>query len=508
VIEHSEVTLNASAAILENAVNSRRISPIELLHPDGFAQRSLVIGSNCLPLLLPESCTKAGEGADLVLLAPTAAECRTSGWLENATKILVQKLAADGLAYVLVSPRWRPRIKRLLYRYGLRIERPIAHLPNLASSRYLVPINPVPARYAFSKLIASRPWVRRLAMMAFCIPSSERLLGSMLSSVGFAARFPGARPLFNWLFQLDGNMGQPRSVVISLSWRGQDGPVVLHRFSGDSAHPLAIAKMALTPAMAINRVREARVLSCLGPTANSAGAQVPQFLLSGQIGGHPVLLETAISGQRIATVLPSRPNRLLECIEKVVYWLEQWNRATIVIESLTYERLNRELLAPAALLAPLLHQGEEYRDWLTERCAIALGTPMPHVATHNDLTMWNVLLDEQGRIGVVDWEMGVEKGFAMVDFFYAVTDAVAAVEGYTDRLRAFEACFAQGGAWAHVVAHFQNRLSRIIQIPADMADLCFHACWLHHAANEHRSSKNSNPKPFLKIMQWVTSHRS
>ncbi len=500
---------NTVEATVEDAVSPpRRLSPLELLHPDGMAERSLLLGCSPLALLRPESSTGDVENADFVLLAPTIAECRAGGWLEGAVKLLAQRLTSDGIAYVLAPPWWRRRIKNLLRSHGLWVEATIAHLPNLASSHYLMPIDLIPARFMFSKLTASHPWRRRLARLTLCLPGGEILLGSLLPSVGLVARRPGARPLFDWLFQLDGDLQQPRSVIVSRSWRGESGSVVLHRFTGGGAQPSAIAKMALTSRLAVNCVSEAAILSRLGQGARSAGVQVPQVLRLEQIGGRPVLIQTALGGQSVATLLASGSNLLLNLIERITSWLECWNRSTMVSEPLASEQLNRELLAPAALLAPLLQQGEDYLDWLTVRCATVSGIPMPLVATHNDLTMWNILLDERGQLGVIDWEMGTERGFPLVDFLYAVTDAVAAAGGYANRLNAFAACFASGGKWARVVARFQSRLRQAIPIPHDAADLCFHVCWLHHAANEHRSRSHSDPRPFLEIVQWLALNRS
>jgi hypothetical protein len=178
-----------------------------------------------------------------------------------------------------------------------------------------------------------------------------------------------------------------------------------------------------------------------------------------------------------------------------------------MIRLLDNEQLSQYLLAPTAILAPLLEQGKAYQDWLTARCAMLRGWRAPFVATHNDLTMWNILLDEQGGIGVVDWETASAQGFPLVDFFYAVTDAVAAVRGYVDRPQAFAACFAPRGSYEHVVGRLLRRFRHAVEIPDAIADLCFHACWLHHAVNEHHSSGSSAPRPFFKIMQWLVLHR-
>jgi hypothetical protein len=255
-------------------------------------------------------------------------------------------------------------------------------------------------------------------------------------------------------------------------------------------------------------IAEAAPLASLGPRARRAGAQVPKLLVLGRVDDRPVLLQTVVDGRKVAPLLASRPKTFVETVELLVDWLEHWNLASLSIRPLDGEILAREIIAPAALLTPLLDQGKEYQDWLTTRCATVRGLRLPFVATHNDLTMWNVLLDEQGALGIVDWESAREEGFPLVDFFYAVTDAVTASQGYSDRARAFVACFTPSGAYAPAVRRFLKRLRDAIEISDEMAELCFHACWLHHAANEHHFSGSSDPRPFLKIVQSLARDRS
>jgi hypothetical protein len=483
------------------------MSILELLHPDGVVKRPVVVGTNCPPQFPSKSLNEPGDGVDLVLLTPTVAECRINGWLEKAVQLMTQRLAADGVAYVMAPAAWRSRIKKLLQTHGLLIGPAIVHLPDPASNRLLLPLDPVMLRYVVSNLVRTSLWKRRLAIRAFQFFRSEKFLLRMLPSVGFVGRRVGARPLFDWLFRLDGDIHRPRGVVATTSWRGTDDGVVLHRFSGSGARPSAVAKV-FCGTMAGDCTCEAAVLARLGPAARNSGADVPEPLVTRQIGNRRVLLQTAVGGQSVAALLASKPNRLMEVIACVGSWLECWNHSSMVVKPLDADQMNRKLLAPAALLAPLLQQGEEYMDWLKMRCAGMEGVSVPLVSTHNDLTMWNVFLDEQGGLGVVDWKTGREEGLPLVDFLYAVTDAVAAAHDYSNRPRAFEASFAPEGTHMPAVAQIERRLRDRVQVPVDFSELCFHACWVHHAANEHRSSKPSEPRPFLEIVRWLAMHRS
>jgi hypothetical protein len=252
---------------------------------------------------------------------------------------------------------------------------------------------------------------------------------------------------------------------------------------------------------------EATAQRRLGPVARVAGAQVPEVLSLTKLDGHSVLLQTALCGQSIGALLASRPHRLPDILKRVVLWLESWNRSTGTPAVLDVEFLEREILAPVRLVAAEIDQGEQYRQWLETACLAQSGTAVPLVTAHNDLTMWNLLLGADDQLGVVDWESAREQNLPFVGFFYAVVDAVTIAGGFTERSKTCEACFVSGGVYESTVAQHLTSLRRVIGAPDEVIELCFHACWVHHAANELGAVKPSDPLPFLEILQWLALHR-
>ena len=485
------------------AASPRRFCLLELFHPDGVAHRSLVIGNNCPEILRPLACNESHELTDLIVLAPTPAECRAKGWLHGAVRSVSERLAADGVAYAVVPPLKRLRLGKLFKDCDLSIVDAILHLPDQDSSRYLIPLSPTPARYAVSKLLSLTFRKRLLAAVGLCLIGSGKLLQSSLPSACLVVRRRGARPMFEWLFRL--NSQANGSVLIITSSRGKEGSVAVHCFPGGAKKPSAAAKITTKPTETV--IGEVTAHRRFGPIAHAAGAQVSQILSLTNLNDRSVLLQTALCGQSIGALLASRPNRLPVILERLVSWLESWNRSTRTTMPLEVELLEREILAPAALVGAQLDASAEYQQWLKMTCCAQARTAIPLVTTHNDLTMWNLLLGVDDQLGVLDWESARENDLPFVDFFYAVTDAVAIARGFKERSKTFEVCFVAGGAYEHMVEQLLVRLRRAINVPDELVELCFHACWLHHAANEHRATQPSDPRPFLKIVQWLALNR-
>ena len=482
-----------------------QLSPIELLLPDGAARRVLVLGAG-----FPDHLWRLGGddhalAADLVILAPTDLECRQPGCLEHMAGSSAEALAPDGLVYLLAPRRWRSRLAALLQRRGLVVTLRMAHLPDHATSRYLVPLVAGPAQFACTRLLPMRRARRALVLLALRLPLGARLLASALPAVGLVARRPGAPPLFGWMSRERQAHGQAGCAAIALSGPGK-ASAVLHHFTDRSRVPSAIVKVALAQAAATPIVVEGALIKRLGGDAERAGAQVPRVRLAALANDRPALFQTVLRGRPLALLLAEDPQRLPAAVESVAGWLERWGCLSQHSSDLCPTWLQRHVLDPLDQIEPQVGAYAPYRAWLQECCAAVAGTTQTCVAAHNDLTMWNVLQDEFGGLGVVDWEAGQSSFFPLTDLFYATVDAVAATNGYADRLAAFQACFVAGGAHAAPIAAYRARMGQALGIGSAWAQLCFHACWLHHAANEQRARPAGQLGPFGQIVAWLACH--
>lgn len=484
----------------------QRSSFLELFHPDGRANRALVIGRNCPALFTPESAEEYASYADLILLAPSEKECRTQGWLPSAAERLADALSPDGIAYVFAPPLWRINLIKDCNRLGLVVSQSFGHLPDWRSTQYLLPFSPNPARFIFDALISSPTWKRVFAIQAFRFHTTREMFASLWPYAGFILRRPGARPLYQWLIDLMGGSDSLKDLLLRTSWRGKDGAVYLYCFDSDHQQPFALAKVQRASKPAGSEVGEAEILRRMSPGIERAGAKPPRILSRIQTGAFSGTLQTIVPGQQVASLLRSNPDRLFQVFSKLIDWLEKWYLETVKMRPLDSQKLVTSLLKPMDFLMPKLEKGEAYRTWLIRRFQEAEGSLFPWPSAHNDLTMANILLDSDGELGIVDWETGREECWPLVDFYYAITDAMMCANGKMDRRQAVQACFSNGGEYHRHAQAWEARLIAAIHLSPRNADLCFQACWLHHAFNEQNVDLPlSAPRPFLKIVQWLAN---
>jgi len=256
---------------------------------------------------------------------------------------------------------------------------------------------------------------------------------------------------------------------------------------------LRLAAKVGTGLPARRELTEGRALAELGPAARAAGADVPEVVEEGELGGRPLLVMTGVEGRPASALLAERRDRHDALVERIADWLLRWNVATAAETTFSRELLERELLAPArAAELP-----DSYLSELERMGRAVEGRPVRLVAAHNDLTSANVLVARGGGLAVVDWDTAAAHALPLADLFYALADAEAATGGFADRVAAF---------FAAPRGEHERRLRDALGLDEAVADLCFHACWLRHAANETLRPEQE-ARPFLEIVRAVAARR-
>ena len=461
------------------------------VHPSGVTQRIRVITGAVEP---------AGHGrpSDVVILAPAGPFRRRTRSLEEGVADAVAAMAPGGLVYVVAPRHLRRKTVRLLSEQGFEIGPPRLHLRS-GAARYYIPLTARSLRFAVDSWTLPRRW-RFLMQLLWAVPGSYKILSLLLPTIGFAASRPGSVP-FAWL--LSRLPGSPAEALVATSWRHTEASALVFGFSEKDSVPLVVAKQA-PPSQRPTAFHEADMLKQVAPFAQQAGVGVPRLIEFMDEWGQTYVLETGVSGRPLSQLLAIRPGDLSGVIHKLSGWLEAWHQNSVQRSPLSSAECEEMILGPARALAEGLHFGPEYLTWLEDACSRLVGSDVPWVNTHNDLTMANVLRDEDGRIYVVDWEVARPRGLPMADFWYSVCDAATAF-GPQDRATMFNHCFLKGGALSALVAPHDQRLREIVGGPPEWLELCFHACWLQHAVNEQTQMLADEDSPFLAIVNALAS---
>jgi hypothetical protein len=467
------------------------LSALEQLHPDGRAAVALVAGSGTVGVALPPTHAEA-DGVDLLIVTPSRSEARTAGWFDEVIAAARPKLAPNAVVYVLADRRGRRRAVAALKRNDLRRVFAVAHVPDRRRTRYLVPLVDGVAAAGFRSMVAVWPRRRRLLAFLLRVPGLTRVYELTAADVALVAQPAGARPPFDWLSHLRRAPVQPP--VIATNGRDDDQVVLLAPYGREQAF---VAKIRNGHAPGLRS--EALNLDALGAAVRGGGARMPDLHTIVSLDGRTMLIETVVPGVPVAPLLADNEKAFDRVFAGLVDWLEAWHRTTAAPRRPAAGELDTYVLEPANAVAPLLRDGGRYLAFLEERCRAVESLRVPFVAVHNDLTMFNVLLDKT-RLGVVDWEAAADRGLPLTDFAYATVDAVAATSRYEDRLRAFRDSFMSASPYSRAIAAAQLRLVSELEIAPEVAELSLHACWLRHAANAQQRTAATRDGSFVDIV--------
>jgi hypothetical protein len=264
--------------------------------------------------------------------------------------------------------------------------------------------------------------------------------------------------------------------------------------------------MRLQSTDARRTIQEAARVRRAWRSAHTTDVVVPKLLSLSGTARFPVLYESVVLGYSAARVLQTNARQLHSLLSRLSAWLSEWNRATARETIFTAVRFEEEIAGRAEILSSQLsYEARDYGQWLRNAFGSVTQTAVALVDAHNDLTMRNVLITPEGGLGIVDWE---ESGPAMLpftDLVYSIADAVAAIDNYQDRVSAAEAAFLPAGGHFGFVRDTLTTTRKSLSLPPLVAAFAFHACWLHHAWNEHRSG--ARERPFLRLLNWIICTR-
>jgi hypothetical protein len=377
-------------------------------------------------------------------------------------ELLPRDLAEDA---IVAAPQRARAVRETLARQGFQPVLRLAHAPDIPRSRFVFPLDEPAAAFAvqFIPLRAAKRAAARLLIRAGAFPSTTVVF-----------RRPGSRPLLTWLAAL-GEEREACSALIVQSWR-DDGEAIVFRFA-EASIPDLVVKVGQGAAA------EAAGLRAVAPSVRGVGADVPEVVAEGELGGIPMVAQTFIGGRTAFEAVKGSVARAETVLRELADRLLRWNATTASPRPFGGDDAARLVRAAAGL-------GGDFEAKTQRVTAVCVGSSVPFVSAHNDLTSVNVLVDTDGGLGLVDWGDAGSECLPLGDLAYATADLAAAVDGYRDRLASFER-----GALDAVGAELLERACRALGLERKIVDLCLHACWLHHAANEQE------PGPFREILR-------
>jgi Phosphotransferase enzyme family len=386
-------------------------------------------------------------------------------------------LVAPGGALYWETPRELPlaAARAAFAGTGLADIRAHWHYPDFASCREIVPLDDdaVLGHVLRGGSHGVKGELRRVAARGLCrfghleMVARHRSLLAIRPGGHDAPATPGET-----LRQAVASHGQAGSLLVKTPRFRASGHVLLFAFPPRASEPSQVAKMPRLPG---DPTLE-REVACLRALEAASTRGVPRVQVCDTIGGVRTLVETVVPGR------PLHPSRLRRGARPLlaagVDWIADLHHATQQDRLPAREWGDRFVRDPLELLALTLTTPEDVA--LLERTRELLeplrNRSLPTVFEHGDIGAPNLLLDEAGGFGVVDWELGLPEGLLAADLFFFLGFAAIAREGAdepTGFTRAFDRAFFGVGAWA---ARWIDRYSGRVRLPMEIRRPLFVLC--------------------------------
>jgi hypothetical protein len=272
--------------------------------------------------------------------------------------------------------------------------------------------------------------------------------------------------------------GGPRSV----------SKVVLLAFAEPSATPILAVKAPRVSAAAEGIRREGLVLAGLKKHGAARPRGTPRVLFTREVGGVPLLGETALSGRPLDSLLTRRTLRAWS--HKVSDWLTDLGEGRAVRQSAHW----RETVIEPVFSRFLQRFGSAVDPGLlaqTEEILRTIGV-LPAVPEQRDFGPWNLLVTSDGELAVLDWESAELEGLPALDLLYYLAYAGFNVDDAHDsrsRVASYRRSLDPGTHTGAIRAECVARYLGVLGVdPAQLKPLQV-LLWLIHAESEFRHAK-------------------
>ena len=259
--------------------------------------------------------------------------------------------------------------------------------------------------------------------------------------------------------------------LVTPRFRASAHVIVLLCEAGQGA-PVLVAKRPRLPQADESLAREAHCLQTLHARRPGGLDTAPRVITYEVIDGWPLLIETAIRGRHLnARAVRRDPGKSCRA---VVDWLAAIDQPAATAQADAADRFSRLIDEPLLRLEEYVGTSAADRRLLEQArliCDRLRQFSLPAVFEHGDLCDPNLLLCDDGRIAVVDWELADPAGLPAVDlvFFLAfAASARARARTSAARMRAFDHAFFHRNSWTapYVRAYLDRHAIPVKAFPA------------------------------------------
>jgi aminoglycoside phosphotransferase (APT) family kinase protein len=259
--------------------------------------------------------------------------------------------------------------------------------------------------------------------------------------------------------------------------------VICFLLAQGSKAPTFVVKLPRLPGDHRRLDREMENLNAANRHRAEGDVSIPRVLAYEDYHQHRLLIETAVPGRTMSPAVVRRQPEL--CTETTIAWLTNLQLATMTRDAKGgdwFERLVENPLLQFKKILPVANEAAHLIDATVAMMQPLRNHHLPLVMSHEDFSPPNILQADNGRIGVVDWELAEPQGLPASDLFFFLTYIAFARNGARKNemyLKAFRRAFFDSNAWARP---YVERYCERLKLSHEMLAPLFVSTWGRYVA--------------------------
>lgn len=491
---------------LQHEIASRALANVSIHAVDGFSKLPGEDGSVSLLFITFES------SPSLIL--------RNAAILREISRLLKN----DGVLYFEINRiRDRSACKAALLRLralGFGTHQAFWLTPTRGELSTAFPLNePDMADYLFTNVLFGQTLKNRVISRLGTLLSRSRHLHLVAPRQAFLLRklpLNGALPhLPQYLEHLARNAGYDvAGIRYGLSARGKynANKTIFYLFRGQGRKAEAVVKMTRAAAFNHRLENEYRALVTLKENEYADPSTYPEALFFGYHAGMAVLGQKAVHGKPFRRCTSATVN--CPIVRDAIDWIVGLGEKSANTAAVTPAQAGQILTTLQKRFVDIYQPAQKEREFLSEQIEIVARATgkFPTVFQHGDPGLWNILVSDQSKVIVIDWEAGEVHGMPLWDFFYFIRSYASWMcrdAGNRNSLESFKAKFLNTSDITPLVAETIDRYCGAVGLDKNLVAPLFYTCWMHRALKEStRLTKESlDTGHYFNLVRLCANHK-
>jgi len=277
------------------------------------------------------------------------------------------------------------------------------------------------------------------------------------------------------------------SYGLSARGRANSSKIIFYLFETSADKPMAVVKMTRTPEFNHRLKNEYAVLCALKKENVVDQSTYPEPLFFGHENDLAVLCIRAITGKPFRTRSDGTPT--CSIARGAVEWIIKLGMGSVNNNIASTNDIGAALEQLFVRFKEIYALSGGQRDFLARRIDCLRGSTekCPGVFQHGDPGTWNMMVSDQGKVVVLDWEAGEPHGVPLWDLFYYVGSYgcwMLRMQGRRDNLRNFAEHFLEEAPLGRYLEEITGRYCNLVGVDNKLVESLYYTCWMHRALKE------------------------